>query len=239
MKAIIIGATSGIGRELAKEMSNDGYTVGVTGRRTELLESLANELHGRCFPSPMDLTNIPESITTFKRLLLEMGVVDIVVINSGTGCDDPDFPLAGELDTISVNVAGFTAIANVAFHHFADNGGGHIVGTSSILALRGGPYPSYNASKAYVSSYLEGLSCKARLNKHNIVVTDVRPGFVQMAMAKGDGIFWAAPVEKAASQILDAIRRKRRVVYITKRWRLIAVLLYCLPFKLYLFAICR
>lgn len=237
MKVIIVGATSGIGRELAKLMSNHGYSVGIAGRRTELLESLCSELSGRCFQSAMDLTNVSDSVAKFKGLLLEMGGVDIVVLNSGTGCADPSFPLAGELDTISVNVTGFTALANVAYHHFADNGGGQIVGTSSIMALRGGPCPSYNASKSYMSSYLEGLSCKSRLKGDNIVVTDIRPGYVQTAMAKGDNVFWVAPVEKAASQIFDAIRKKRRVAYITRRWKLIAILLSLLPFELYLKAI--
>lgn len=234
MNVIIVGATSGIGRELAKQMSSHGYSVGIAGRRTELLESLCRELSGNCFQSSMDLENVSDSVAKFKELLFEMGGVDIVVLNSGTGCDDPDFPLSGELETVSVNVAGFTALANVAYHHFADKGVGHIVGTSSVMALKGGPCPSYNASKAYISSYLEGLNCKSRLEGHKIAFTDIRPGYVQTAMAKGDGVFWAAPVEKAASQIFDAIRRKRRVVYVTKRWRIIAILLHLLPYKLYL-----
>ncbi len=237
MKVIIVGATSGIGRELAKQMSIRGYTIGIAGRRTELLESLKKELSGKCFLSTMDLSNVTESVEKFKLLLSEMGGVDIVVINSGTGSADPSFPLAGELDTVSVNVMGFTALANVAYHHFTESGCGHIVGTSSIMALKGGPYPSYNASKSYISSYLEGLNYKSRLKGHNIVVTDIRPGYVQTAMAKGDGIFWMAPVEKAAAQIFDAIRKKKRIVYITKRWRLIAIVISLLPFELYLKAI--
>lgn len=234
MKAIIIGATSGIGRELAKQMSAEGYTIGVSGRRTHMLQSLRKELSGKCFLSTMDLSDVSESVSRFKALLLEMDGVDIVVINSGTGDTDPDFPLAGELETLSVNVVGFTAMANVAYHHFTEKGRGHIVGTSSIMALRGGPYPSYNASKSYISSYLEGLSCKSMINGYNIAVTDIRPGFVQTAMAKGDGLFWVSSVEKAAAQIFDAIKAKKRVVYITKRWRFIAFLISILPFRLYL-----
>ena len=218
-------------------MSVHGYTIGITGRRTELLESLDRELHGKCYLSSMDLTNPSESVVQFNLLVSQMDGVDIVVINSGTGSTDPQFPLEGELETVSVNVAGFTALANVTYHHFADQGGGHIVGTSSIMALRGGPYPSYNASKAYISSYLEGLDCKSRIKGHNISVTDIRPGFVQTEMAKGEGLFWVAPVEKAASQIFRAIQKKKRIVYITKRWKTIAAVLTFLPFKLYVRAI--
>ncbi len=237
MKVIIIGATSGIGRELAKQMSNYGYVVGITGRRSELLDSLEKELSGKCFKSTMDLADISEAVKGFESLLKKMGNVDVVFINSGTGNVDPAFPLSGELETVAVNVTGFTALANAAYHYFAKKGCGHIVGTSSIMALRGGPCASYNASKAYISNYLEGVLCKSRLEGHNIVVTDVRPGFVDTAMAKGEGIFWVASVEKAAEQIFKAIQKKKRTIYVTKRWRFVGFLLRCLPFKLYLKAI--
>lgn len=237
MKAIIIGATSGIGRELAKQMSGYGYAIGITGRRSELLESLEEELPGECFKSTMDLADISESVKAFKVLLREMGDVNVVVINSGTANVDPTFPLSGELETVAVNVAGFTAVANVAYHYFAKREEGHIVGTSSIMALRGGPCPSYNASKAYISNYLEGIYCRSCMQGYNIFVTDVRPGFVDTAMAKGDGIFWMASVEKAVKQIFKAIQEKRRIVYITKRWKLIGFILSYMPFRLYLKAI--
>jgi len=233
MKAVVVGATSGIGRELAKQMSNSGYIVGITGRRSNLLDSLEEELPGECFKSIMDLTHISESVTALKDLFREMGDVDIVVINSGTGSIDPKFQLTDELETIAVNVAGFTAMANVAYHYFAKKNDGQIVGISSIAALKGGPIAAYNASKAYISNYMEGLSCRALSQGKDIIVTDIRPGFVDTAMAKGEGIFWKAPVETAAKQIFKAIREKRRVTYVTKRWALIGVLLYWLPFGLY------
>ena len=233
MKAIIIGATSGIGRELARQMSNDGYIVGVTGRRSSLLDSLGAELPGKYFKSTMDLANISESVRIFEELLKQMEGVDIVVINSGTGSIDPKFPLSDELETIAVNVTGFTAIANVAYRYFAAKSEGHIVGISSVAAIRGGPVAAYNASKAYVSNYLEGLSCRSHSQGNNVFITDIRPGFVDTAMAKGDGIFWMASVEKAVTQIFYAIQKKRRITYITKRWWFIGLLLSWLPFGLY------
>jgi len=237
VKAIVIGATSGIGRELAKQLSIAGYIVGVTGRRLDLLESLKRELPGECFIASMDLTDSYKAVTVLQDLLKQMGDVNIVVINAGTGSNEPTFPLAGELDTVAVNVVGFTALANVAYHYFSDKAEGHIVATSSIMALRGGPCPSYNASKAYISSYLEGIYCKSRLQGKNISVTDIRPGYVDTGMAKGKGIFWMAPVEKAACQILEAIQRKRRIVYVTKRWSIIAAILKIMPVQLYIKAI--
>lgn len=232
-KVIIIGATSGIGRALALCLANQGCELGITGRRRELLESLQTELATESRLAQFDLVDTDQSVQAFNQLVKDMGGVDIVIINSGVGSINPDFPLDEELDTVAVNVAGFTTIANLAFHHFSSNQGGQLVGISSVAAVRGGPVASYNASKAYVSSYLEGLACRAYAQKKEIVVTDIRPGFVNTAMAQGDGLFWVASPERAASQIVDAIKKKKRVVYVTKRWRLVATLISLLPFALY------
>ncbi len=81
--------------------------------------------------------------------------------------------------------------------------------------------PAYNASKAYQINYLSGLRKKMKKLGLPIFITDIRPGFVDPDMAKGDGKFWVASVDKAASQIIIAIKARRKLVYITKRWRLI------------------
>ena len=129
-----------------------------------------------------------------------------------------------------MNVAGFTAIAVAAMRHFEARRGGHLVGLSSLAALHGhGDAPAYGASKAYVSRYLQALRHRVAARKLAIVITEIRAGFVDTAMAKGDGLFWVAPVETAARQILVAIRRKRPIAYVTRRWRLVAWLLRILP----------
>ena len=74
---------------------------------------------------------------------------------------------------------------------------------------------------------------KAKKSKMPITVTDVRPGFVNTEMAKGEGLFWVAPVDKAAKQIFKAILSKKKVVYVTKRWRIVAGLLKRIPNSLY------
>ena len=233
MNVIIIGATSGIGRELAKQMSAKGVIVGITGRRAERLDSLEAELPSPCYKSTMDLAAIDDARLQFDQLLDKMEDVDIVVINAGIGYLDERFRLDNELATVDVNVRGFTAIANRAFHYFTERGTGHIVGLSSVAAIKGGRAAAYNASKAYVSSYLEGLSCQAHYRHLPISITDIRPGFVDTAMAQGEGIFWKAPVEKAAQQIIQGIEKKRRLLYVTKRWRIIGWLLSVLPFSIY------
>jgi len=216
----------------------DGYVVGITGRRLPLLESLAQELctsevNSTCFTAQFDLTNVIETKREFSALLERMKRVDIVIISSGVGSTDTAHLLDDELATIAVNVAGFTTISNLAYHYFCQQGVGHLVGISSVAAIRGGPFASYNASKAYMSSYLEGLSCRASLGNPNIVISDIRPGFVDTAMAKGEGLFWVASADTAAQQIYSSILAKHRVAYVTRRWRLVAILLRLLPTILY------
>ncbi len=233
-KAIIVGASSGIGEELARQLSREGYTLGLTARREGLLKELQGELPAQSYIQKMDVSNIQDTQGHFKLLAEKMGGVDLVIISAGTGYLNPDLEPHKELDTIKVNVSGFTLIADLAFAHFKERGGGHLVGISSIAALRGADdAPAYNASKAYVSNYLRGLRKKAAKEKMNITVTDIQPGFVDTAMAQGEGMFWVAPVPKAARQILDAIRAKKSHAYVTKRWRLIAWVLKALPDFLY------
>ena len=231
-KAVIIGATSGIGRELAKVLADDGYVVGITGRRLHLLEQLKDELSSQTFIKSMDVSNT-SARNDLQKLIDEMQGVDLVVISAGTGSIDPELPWNREKETIETNVLGFTAMANVAYHHFQQKGTGHLVGISSIGAIRGGVVPAYNASKAFVSNYLQGLRYIIAKSNNNIVVTDVQPGFVDTAMAQGEGLFWVASSQKAAAQIYWAIRKKKKHAYITKRWRLIAWALKVMPDVLY------
>jgi len=232
-KAIIIGATSGIGRELAKILSLNNYVVGMAGRRTELLSNLQREISGS-YIKRIDVTKLEEAITLLKELIQEMGGMDLIVISSGVGFINPELVWKQEKETIDVNISGFAAIANAAFKYFSNQGSGHIVGISSVAAIRGsGEAPAYNASKAFVSNYLEGLRQKARKSGIAITVTEIQPGFIDTAMAKGEGLFWVSPPGKAARQIFKAINSKKKHAYITKRWRLIALLLKIIPGWIY------
>lgn len=231
--AIIIGASSGIGRELALQLSSKGYRLCITARRKELLEELLTSLEQDSFLCEMDVSDTTEAIKKFNTITHKMGVVDLVVINAGTGFIDTEMPWDNDKKTIEVNVNGFTAIANTAFHYLCQQGHGQIAGVSSIAAIRGGAAAAYNASKAYISSYLEGLRAKAVKENIPLTITDIRPGFVDTNMAQGEGLFWVAPPQKAARQILSAIESKKKLAYITKRWRIIACLLKILPDAIY------
>ncbi|MFN8240277.1 MAG: SDR family NAD(P)-dependent oxidoreductase [Bacteroidales bacterium] len=228
--AIIVGSTSGIGLELARLLAAEGVRTGITGRREECFTELKSECPGLFFFKKLDARDTGSSIEALDQLAAEMGGLDLLVYSAGTGELNPDLEFGPERNTIDTNVSGFTAIACWAFKYFKRQGSGQVAAISSIGGLRGGrAAPSYNASKAYQINYLEGLRQKASREKLNIVITDIRPGLVDTAMAKGDGLFWVMPVKKAALQIFRAIKSKKRVVHVTRRWHLIAILLRILP----------
>ena len=232
-KALIIGATSGIGKSLAELLLREGYLVGVTGRREELFQSIqAQDLSSLVFKT-MDVQNLSSIENSCKELVDQMGGLDLMIISAGIGEENRGLNVEIENNIIKTNIQGFTCLADWSMRYFKEQGHGHLVNISSIAGIRGnGIAPSYNATKAYQINYLEGLRLNASKKSSSIYVTDVRPGFVDTAMAKGDGMFWVAPVKKAAQQIVDAIKQKKKVVYITKRWRFIAVLLRIIPFSI-------
>lgn len=233
-KAIVIGASSGIGRELARILARNHYLVGVMARRINLLNELRNEAEGKILVQEIDVRYTESAMEVLDKFIQEMGGIDLIVISAGTGDVNVSLNWHLEKDTIKTNVTGFAALVNVAMHHFTAKGSGHLVGISSIAALRGGSEsPAYNASKAFESNYLEGLRQKVRKTRSSITITDIKPGFVNTAMAKGDGIFWSAPADKAAMQIYNAIKQKRAHAYITHRWRLIAWILKVMPASIY------
>ncbi len=230
--AIVVGGTSGIGRELVKVLVSDGYVVGVTARRTDLLEQMKDEFGERLFIQSLDVS-YENASAQLQHLIDLMGVVELVIISAGTGFIDDTLPWSKEKETIETNVLGFTAMVNVAWHHFRGQSSGQLVGISSIAAIRGGDAPAYNASKAFVSNYLQGLRYLAAKANLSITITDIQPGFVDTRMAQGEGLFWVASAEKAATQIYQAIQKKKKHAYISKRWRLIGCLLKCLPDMIY------
>ncbi len=228
--AIVIGASSGIGRALAKTLASEGYALGLASRRTNLLNDLAGEIPTKTFVRTLDVSEPIDAMPALRDLVQEMGDVELFVLSAGTGFVNHALDWPPERDTIAVNVLGFTSVVNVAARHLEARGSGQLVGISSIAALRGNrEAPAYGASKAFISNYLDGLRHKYVKLGMPITVTDVLPGFVDTAMAKGDGKFWVAPPEKAARQIYEAIRKGRKRVYITRRWRMIAWAIQVIP----------
>ena len=233
-KAIVVGATSGIGRGIAKLLAENDYVVGITGRRNNLLEEIKNENPGRYLINSFDIRDTQNIADHLTELTNDLEGLDLVIISSGTGdrIDHLDFEI--EKRTIDTNVGGFTAVADWAFNYFREQKFGHLVNISSVSGLRGNRFaPAYGASKAFQISYFQGLRQKVGKLKYPIFITDVRPGFVDTAMARGDNLFWVSSVEKASDQIFKAIRARKKVVYITRRWWIVALIIKMLPDWIY------
>lgn len=233
-KAIIIGATSGIGKELALMLAKENYIVGITGRRQGLLNELQQQHPSNFVVSNFDIAHTSSIPERMENLTKQLGGLDLLILCSGYGDINTKLLSDIESDTIDTNICGFTAIACWTYNYFQSQGKGHFAAITSIAGLRGGSFaPAYNASKAYQINYMEALRQKSNKGFKEIIITDIRPGFVNTAMAKGDGKFWMASAQKAAGQIIDAIHHQKKVVYVSKRWELIAVLLKVMPRWLY------
>ncbi len=230
-KAAIIGATSGIGRALAREMHSRGYVVGATGRRVERLQELENELGNRIYTQFMDVTMLNDAVAQLDQLKNHMGGLNIIVLNAGVSYYQDGAGRENDLHVVDVNVRGFVNLASYSFEYFESQGHGQIVGISSVSSFFGwGLSAPYNASKAFVNTYLQGFRQRANHSNANITVTNILPGFVESEMTEGkEGMFWVAPVDKAVRQIADAIDRKKNEAYITKRWRLVVWLVKLIP----------
>lgn len=232
-KIIIVGATSGIGKELALLYASQGCKLAITGRRENLLNEIKNIYPKNIITACFDVTadNLNSHLT---NLVTELNGLDLFIYNAGYGDTSVDLDIEIETTTTQTNVNGFVNALHFAFNYFVAQGFGQIAVTSSIAALRGNSWaPAYSASKAFMSNYAEGLNIKARKLNKNIIITDIKPGFINTKTAKGNKRFWVATPQKAAKQMMEAINKKKRIAYITKRWWLIAQVLKILPYSIY------
>ena len=228
-KVIIIGATSGIGKGLAIQYAANGWTVGITGRRSSLLDEIKQLFPDKIFTSCFDIT-APHNVHQIDELIQKMGGINLFIYSAGIGelSTQPNWEIDEKV--IATNVTAATKCCGHIFNYFVEKGSGQIAIISSIAAVRGGSSaPSYNASKAFVSSYAESLNLQAIALQKDIIITDVKPGFVNTSMAKGGGKFWVMPVDKICRQIYTAIQAKKRKVVVSKRWRLVTFLLAIMP----------
>jgi short-subunit dehydrogenase len=234
--AVIVGASSGIGEELARQLNHGGWRLALMARRLDRLEALRQALAPETIVRRIDVTH-EDAAAILDDVLDELGGVDLVIISAGAGHNNRELQWALDVDTVTVNVVGFMAAAQVAMRHFLGRGRGHLVGISSIAALRGnGAGAAYAASKAFQSVYLDGLRDLARHSGAPIAVTEVQPGAVDTAMLKADRplpslvrrLLVASPAT-AARQILRAVEKRRKHAYITRRYALVALILKLLP----------
>ena len=228
-QGIIIGASSGIGYELAVQLASKGYQLGLVARRLEKLEQLSSILPGEHFIAQSDVSEAEQAQQKLTDLIDKMGNVELIILNSGVGQQEKKLNWSIQREMIEVNIRGFAALTVISMDYFRERGNGHLVGISSVAAhMSSGTAPTYAATKAFVSSYFNGMRSRAEYSKLPIKVTTVEPGFVDTPMVQGSPI-WTASVEKAVSQLVTGIINKKGHIYITKRWRYVAWALNLMP----------
>ena len=216
-KAIVIGASSGIGQEVAKILIRQGWTVGVAARRVELLQGI-----GAAAVERIDVT-AKEATEGLRQLIGKMGGMDLFFYASGIGKRNMELQEDIELATIETNGMGFTRMIGEAYRYFANHGGGHIAAITSIAGTKGlGPAPSYSATKAMQNVYLQALEQQALSRGLNIHFTDIRPGFVDTALLSGDFHYpmMLQPVA-VAKEIVYAINHKKHIRVIDWKYRVL------------------
>ena len=231
-RAIIIGATSGIGLEVAKVLAKKGWLVGIAGRRQELLEQIQQENQNIVATEQIDVTqsDAPDHLQT---LIENLGGMDLYFHSSGIGYQNVELDMERELATVETNAVGMTRMVGAAFHYFEAHPGqkGQIAVISSIAGTKGlGAAPAYSATKRYVNHYLECLTqlCHIRRLSH-ISIYDIRPGFVRTALISGSNYPLQLDAAKVAQQIVKKLEQRRAIITIDWRYRLLVFFWRLIP----------
>ena len=224
-RAIVIGASSGIGREVALQLMRQGWTLGVAARRADLLESI-----GAAATEQIDVTQ-DDAAKKLRTLIEKMGGMDLFFYASGIGKQNRDLHEDIELATMQTNALGFTRMIGEAYRYFAERGEGHIAAITSIAGTKGlGPAPAYSATKAMQNTYLQALEQLANARGLRIRFTDIRPGFVDTALLSGDFHYpMMLKPEKVAREIVCAINAKKHIRVIDWRYRLLTACWRMIP----------
>ena len=230
--AIIVGASSQLSREIAKQLSDQNVELILLAQDPSMLYDFVQNLPYKAQVAALDIENTSTLIQQLETVWHAHNGVHLVLVNTGLNSYDPSLPWQPEQDIIDVNVRGFAAICNTAFRLLREQGYGQLAAINSIAGLRGGPSVAYHASKAFGQNYLEGLSMHAQRLKLPITITDIQLGLLDKA-AMQQSKLWLTPLPQVAQQIIRALQKGKRRVYVTKRWRLIAWLTKFLPEFIY------
>jgi short-subunit dehydrogenase len=227
---VIIGASSGMGLEVAKLLLAEGHSLGVAARRDDRLQALKQLAPDRVVTATIDVT-AEDAATRLRALIDELGGMDLFFYASGIGKQNRELTPDIELNTVNTNGMGFTRMIGEAYRYFAEKGEGHIVAITSIAGTKGlGPAPSYSATKAMQNTYLQALEQQANARGLKIRFTDIRPGFVDTDLLKGDFHYpMMLKPEKVARQIVKAIHNKRHIKVIDWKYAIMTALWRRIP----------
>lgn len=220
-RAIVMGASSGMGYEVARILLADGWHVGLAARRLDWLDEMGKEFSGQVVTEMIDVT-MDDAPRKWHALVEKLGGVDLYFHASGIGKQNPDMVEEVEMSTVNTNAMGFTRMIDAAFNYMKGHGGGHIAVISSIAGTKGlGPAPSYSATKAYQNTYIQALEQLSNTKGYNIRFTDIRPGFVDTPLLAGGSYPMLMDQRRVARQIVKAVYAKKHVQVIDWRYALL------------------
>ena len=230
-RAIIIGASSGMGKEVSQLLLADGWQIGIGARRMDALQELQTLSPQQVVTAAIDVMS-DDAPQRLEQLIASNGGMDLFFLASGIGKQNPNLDSEIELRTVATNGMGFTRMVDTAFNWFATHGGkGQIAVISSIAGVKGlGMAPSYSATKAFQNTYIEALQQLAHMRHLDISFTDIRPGFVKTDLLN-DGKNYPLLMDKdfVSRQIVKAIYRKKSVQIIDWRYRILVFFWHLIP----------
>ncbi len=202
-KAMVVGASSGMGREIARQLAASGCKVAAIARRKDKLDELTSEFPGKILPYSHDVRQFDDVQALFQQIARDLDGLDLVIYCSGimphVAADEYDFRKDQEI--VEINLLGAMAWLDQAAIRFGNTRSGTIVAIGSTAGERGREsFPAYSTSKAALKAYLEAL--RNRLTTRGVTVTTIKPGPVQTDMIAGTSTKGAIPVESAAEKIL-------------------------------------
>ena len=225
-KAIVMGATSGIGMEVAKLLAAKGWQVGIAGRRIERLQALISQGGITCYQQ-IDVTS-PDAPAQLLELIDKLGGMDLYFHSSGIGWQNNTLDIEKELKTVETNGLGFTRMVDTAFNWFAthhqNNSKARIACITSIAGTKG-----LGAAQRFQNHYLECLSQQARMRHLPIAITDIRPGFVKTDLIAGSSYPLQLKPEDVAKHIVSAIENGKEVKVIDWRYDILVFLWRLIP----------
>lgn len=225
-KAIIIGATSGLGWDAASKLVAEGWSVGIAGRRKEALEAFCLEHQSaKVYTATMDVTR-EDCVEVLDALIEQLGAPDLLFYVSGVGQQNPELDIEKEINMVKTNCEGMVRLVDHFMNYVRNNKSSYkqkaqiavITSVAGVFAM--GSAPAYAASKRMQSTYLSALAQLSRMEDIPVCFTDIRPGFVDTAILNPDKHY---PVvmsrETAANHIMKAIKQRRRVYTFDWRFR--------------------
>ena len=234
-RIVIIGASSGLGKEATRKFAQMGWIIGIAARNIEALNELQKEYPQSIVATEQIDVTTPEAAQKLLTLIEKIGGIDTLLLASGIGSQNAALNIDTELNTVKTNAFGFTNIVDTAFNYFRNRSHeekpGQIAVISSIAGTMGlGIAPSYSATKRYQRHYIDALEQLAHFEKVNVIFTDIRPGFVDTPLLRNSKKFpMLMSVDYATPRIVKAILKKKRVAIIDWRWRLVVAFWHLIP----------